>query len=155
LVAGLAGRLLRRPVIASLAGGELLYLADIGYGTAGSPVRRQLVRLALGLASAVTAGSAYQCALAVRRGVPAAKVRRLPLGIDAMRFRPEPEPDGRPTVIQAASLTPVKDQALLLEVFAAVRERVPQARLVVAGAGPLRDALAAQARRLGIEGHVA
>jgi glycosyltransferase involved in cell wall biosynthesis len=155
LVAGLAGRLLRRPVMASLAGGELVHLADIGYGTAGSPVRRQLVRLALGLADAVTAGSAYLRDLAARRGVPAAKIRRLPLGIDATRFRPEPEPDGPPTLIQAASLTPVKNQALLLEVFAAVRERVPQARLVVAGAGPVREALAAQARRLGLEGRVA
>ena len=38
-VAAIAGRLLRRPVVVSLMGGELVALADIGYGAASGPGR--------------------------------------------------------------------------------------------------------------------
>jgi len=57
------------------------------------------------------------------------------------------------TVVHAGRLAPQKNQALLLEAFAALRER--PARLWVLGEGPLRGALEARARELGVADRVA
>lgn len=153
--AAIAGTLLRRPVLASVGGGELVHFPEIGYGTWGSPWSRQMIRLALGRAALVTAGSASARRLCIERGVPSAKVTVAPLGVDTERFRPAealaPYP---PVLVQAASLTPVKEQALLLAVAARARAACPELRLLVAGSGPLEAALRAEARRLGLNGAV-
>lgn len=150
-----AGRLLRRPVIVSSAGGEFVYFPDIGYGTAGSPLRRRLVQMAVRGADVVTAGSQYQLELCQAAGAAAGQLQLAPLGLDVQHFRPGPAATDRPaTLIQAASLMPVKNQALLLQVFAQVQAVLPGARLLLAGEGPLRGALQAQAEQLGVAGRV-
>jgi glycosyltransferase involved in cell wall biosynthesis len=53
-------------------------------------------------------------------------------------------------LLQAASLTPVKNQMLLLEVLRLARQELPDLRLLVAGDGPERMALAAAAAKLGL-----
>jgi glycosyltransferase involved in cell wall biosynthesis len=138
LTAVLAGKLIRRPVIASIGGGELVYLPDIKYGTAGSAVRRAIVNTTLRLADVVTAGSSYQLAL-----IQSAACKQLiPLGIDTTTFSPAAIPDWkRPTIIQAASLSDVKNQALLLEILALVKTAVPAVRLLLVGDGPLAPKL--------------
>lgn len=151
----LAGALTRRPVLASVGGGELIHLPDIGYGTWRSPWRRQMIRLALRRASLVTAGSASTRRLCIERGVSSAKVVVAPLGVDVEQFRPAGEPAPYPPVlVQAASLTPVKNQSLLLAVAARVRAACPELRLLVAGSGPLANDLRAEARRLGLDGAI-
>ncbi|MCI0393319.1 MAG: glycosyltransferase family 4 protein [Chloroflexi bacterium] len=155
LTAVLAGAVLRRPALISLGGGELTYLADVGYGTQGSRLRRRLIRFALRQATLVTAGSCYQLGLARRQGAPADRLRLAPLGVNTELFRPGPLlPWQQPTLIQAAALTPVKNQALLLETLALVREQMPQARLVVAGGGSLDNSLAQLAQRLRLSDNI-
>jgi len=56
--------------------------------------------------------------------------------------------DDAPVALAVGSLTPVKDHAALLDAWPAVRARVPAARLVIAGDGPLRADLAARAAGL-------
>lgn len=138
LTAVLAGKLIRRPVIASIGGGELVYLPDIGYGTSGSAVRRAIIGATLGLADVVTAGSQYQLALA-----SAANQKQLvPLGVDTTAFVPAATTNWeQPTVIQVASLSGVKNQRLLLEVLALVKRAVPYVRLLLVGEGPLQAEL--------------
>src|SRR5207244_1653943 len=51
-------------------------------------------------------------------------------------------------------LKPRKNLPLLLETWARVAARVPDARLVVGGGGPLRPELERHARRLGVSGRV-
>lgn len=60
-----------------------------------------------------------------------------------------------PIVGVAARLAPVKGLDLLLAAWPAVRARMPGARLEIAGDGPLRGALEAQAAVLGIADSVA
>jgi glycosyltransferase involved in cell wall biosynthesis len=60
-----------------------------------------------------------------------------------------------PVVGTVAGFRPEKAHRDLLDAAALVRERVPEARFVLVGDGPLEDALRAQARRLGIEDTVA
>jgi glycosyltransferase EpsD len=84
-------------------------------------------------------------------------LRLAPLGVDPTRFRPEASPhlgrdDKPPTIIQTASLLPVKNQALLLEVLALVKKAIPQIKLILAGSGPLADELDKLAQKLNL-GH--
>lgn len=155
LVAVFAGRRLRRPVLASVGGGELVHLPEIAYGTWASRWRRQMIRHALNGANAITAGSAYMRMACLERGVPSQKVTVAPLGVNGRRFQPAPLPSlDSPWLVQAASLSPVKNQALLLEVFAGVRNALPDARLLLAGQGPLKQSLAQQAARQRLSEHI-
>ena len=148
----LAGGVLRRPVLASIGGGELVHLPAIGYGTWGSRWRRRIIGLALRGARLVTAGSSLTRRLCGERGVPLEKVKVVPLGVDTGRFRPGGIAERqRPVIVQAASLTPVKNQGLLLAVAARVRAHHPDLRVLVAGEGPLRESLQLEAERLGLE----
>ncbi|MDX1664078.1 MAG: glycosyltransferase [Candidatus Promineifilaceae bacterium] len=150
LVAFIAGRLIRRPVIATLGGGELVHLPAAGYGTYGSRWRRAGIRLVLRSATRVTAGSAYGRRLCMHEGAPPEHTHLAPLGVDVARFQPAPPPAGHPIIVQAASLTPVKNQALLLDIVARVREACPTCCLLLAGDGPVRKELEARAAALGI-----
>ncbi|MFZ1629452.1 MAG: glycosyltransferase, partial [Anaerolineae bacterium] len=73
------GRWRNIPVVASIGGGELTWLPDIGYGGAGSWRHRQQVRLALRFAQAITGGSRFVLApvLPIRPDA-----RLVPLGVD-------------------------------------------------------------------------
>lgn len=157
LSAALAGAMIRRPVVVSLGGGELSHLPDIAYGAQRFLARRFNIRLALGRAAVVTAGSTYQLELGRRHGLAEAKLRLAPLGVDTDRFSVSRR--GRPAfqapvLIQAASLLPVKNQALLLEVLSRVRAEIPGIRLHLAGEGPLRGELARLAGQLGLAGQI-
>jgi glycosyltransferase involved in cell wall biosynthesis len=98
------------------------------------------------------------------QGLPAAKVATILNGIDTARFGAAGDPaqarralglNGRgPVIGTVGRLEPVKDHATLLQAFRRVREAHPGAALVVAGDGPLREPLEAQARALGLAGSV-
>jgi glycosyltransferase involved in cell wall biosynthesis len=61
-----------------------------------------------------------------------------------------PALDGPPTVTFAGRLTVEKGADVLVRAFARARERVPDARLSIAGAGPAESALRALIDRLGL-----
>jgi glycosyltransferase involved in cell wall biosynthesis len=146
----LAAKLIRRPVIVTVAGGELVHLPDIGYGTQASPFRRRIIRAALAGANLVTAGSPYQLDMVRQHQVSEAKARLAPLGVDCRRFQPPVGANRRPVAVQAASLVPVKNQSLLLECFHLARQQAPELRLLVAGDGLLAESLRRQAEAMGV-----
>ncbi len=150
----LAGRRLRIPTIVSIAGGELVGLRDIGYGDQLAALQRLKVRLALRLASHVTGGSRSLLDLAAPhlRSRPPGSIHHIPLGVDTTLFRPG---NAAPSIrharlITAASLVPVKDQAMLLRAVARLRQQGHDATLTVAGEGPEEGRLRALAATLGI-----
>jgi glycosyltransferase involved in cell wall biosynthesis len=78
--------------------------------------------------------------------------------VRAAALSPEQRPDG-PFVLYLGRLIPVKGVSVLLEAFARVQQARPDVSLVIAGDGPLRAELAAQARALDLRklhflGHV-
>jgi glycosyltransferase involved in cell wall biosynthesis len=120
--------------------------------------RRNLYRR-LGLASAyrLVVPSARLEAIARKAwGQPPAKIVRIANGIDVTRYsapsaREIPGLDKRPGEIvigTVAGLRPVKNLPRLVRAFAAMTSR--DARLVIVGAGPESERIAAEARRLGV-----
>ncbi len=57
---------------------------------------------------------------------------------------------GELAILTVASLTPAKAQHVLVQAFALTARQAPGARLLIAGDGPLRGALEAQVRELGL-----
>lgn len=150
----LAGRALGAPLVASLGGGELVGLPQIGYGGRLSARARLHSALALRGARAVTAGSRYALA-PILAGRPDARL--VPLGA---RVRPEPpaRPDGPPwRLLHVASINRVKGPEVLLEALALARAELRRATgcaepltLDWVGQDVLGGAAQALARRLGL-----
>jgi glycosyltransferase involved in cell wall biosynthesis len=75
----------------------------------------------------------------------------MPLGVDTELFAPAVKPGAaasQATLVSVGSLVPVKDHALLLRVFRRVIDQAPEARLLIAGEGPLQAELVAQSAGL-------
>jgi glycosyltransferase involved in cell wall biosynthesis len=82
-------------------------------------------------------------------GVPARRLRIIHNGVRLPSTEPAPL-SGAPSVFAMGSLAPKKGFDVLLQAFRLVRQRMPEARLTIAGDGPERAHLAAQAASLGI-----
>ncbi|RMF02438.1 MAG: glycosyltransferase family 1 protein, partial [Chloroflexi bacterium] len=110
---------------------------------------------ALRRANCVTAGSEYALDLCRVHGVPPRKLRLAPLGVDTTRFHPPPHRENTPpALVQAASLLPVKNQSLLLDVLAQVKIERPDIVLHLAGNGPQQNALRKLAHRLKVSQNI-
>lgn len=144
-LAGSLRRQLQVPVVAISYGLEA-GLVTVGLGG--------LVRRATRHVDAVTTLSAWT----EQRLTPhlrAPRVRRLPAGVDVARFHPDVDgrplrqrwevPQDVPLVACISRLVPRKGQDALLEVWPQVRDRHPDAHLVLVGEGPDRERLARRA----------
>lgn len=153
LLAALAGRILRIPSVMSLAGGELVSLPEIDYGSQIHRLDRYKVATALRLATITTVSSTYMATLA--RPWPI-RPRIIPLGVppDFCAFH-EPVPSGPPwRLIHVASLNRVKDQPTLLRAFGLVLAQEPQTTLDLIGEDTLGGAIQTLAQELGLEQQV-
>ncbi|UTI62677.1 glycosyltransferase [Paraconexibacter antarcticus] len=108
----------------------------------------------LSAAALVTSGCEYTVQELRRRAGPgdAGRVHEIVMGVDPERFRrTAPAPGGR-RILAVGRLVEKKGFALLLDALA--DPRLARADLVLVGAGPLLDALRAQAAALGVERRV-
>jgi len=101
--------------------------------------------------------------MAAQVGVARARICVIRNGIDTNRFNPAARAAARQQLAIASDdvvigtvgrLVPVKDQSMLLRAAAELKRRTRQFRLLLAGDGPLRDALQEQAHALGIQNEV-
>jgi sugar transferase (PEP-CTERM/EpsH1 system associated) len=101
--------------------------------------------------------------MAAQIGVARESVHVIRNGIDTGRFRPGRREEARRALDLSATdvvigtagrLVPVKDHSSLLQAMALLAGRNVRCRLVLAGDGPLRDALHAQAAALGLTANV-
>jgi glycosyltransferase involved in cell wall biosynthesis len=98
-----------------------------------------------------------------RVGVDPDKVCLIPNGVDTGRFRPGPRTgalrsrlgiaDDRLVIGNVARLDAIKNHELLLDAFALLHARMPEAALVIVGDGALRDALEARISAHRLESH--
>lgn len=150
-VALTAGRLCGRPVLIHVAGGELVWMPDLAFG---SPRRRTrwLARLILRQADCVTAASSPMLELARRAGASPVKVT---LGADLTVWRPENprprDPDRPARLVHVGSLTPVKDHPTLLRAVAEVIKSGRAVHLDLIGEDALQGRVQHLAQDLGLQ----
>jgi glycosyltransferase involved in cell wall biosynthesis len=121
------------------------------YGSLSEPgpkrvLKSVLERLGLRYAAAVIATTE---SLRARASRLARRVELIPNGVDTARFAPSagrrgPAADGRHRVLYVGRLSKEKNLSALIQAAGLLRRRLP-VQLVMAGAGPLREALAAEA----------
>jgi len=119
------------------------------------PVMRGVERVVVGSQFAVRQAAA-------ELGVPPERFSVVPYGVDD-RFRPGPRPatlarslglEGKTVVLFLGGLKPRKNLFLLLDVWRRVAQERHDARLVIAGAGPLFERLREHAGALARDGRV-
>ena len=96
--------------------------------------------------------------------IPAERIVRIPGAADLERFRPAEDrrrlraalgiPVDRPTLLTVRNLETRMGLDTLLEAMVIVARRMPEAQLLLGGAGSLREPLEAQARASGLDKHV-
>jgi glycosyltransferase involved in cell wall biosynthesis/peptidoglycan/xylan/chitin deacetylase (PgdA/CDA1 family) len=123
-------------------------------GFVESGIRQRLQRAAYGAAHRIVANSRAAAERLREEGLPDHKVVVIPNGIDpsvfgSRQYSPRPR---RITVV--ACLREEKRLDVLVEAAPRILTRYPDAEIVIAGEGPCRDALVAQARELGVLKHV-
>lgn len=152
-LAAVAGKWLRVPVIVTLAGGELVALPEIGYGSQRNWRGRLRVALAIHWARHVTAASKYMVKRARIHGVSAWEI---PLGVHPDWFRQDiSRPKGPPwRLLHVASLNRVKDQRTLLFAMKHIVTAKPQVHLDVIGEDTLHGEMQRLCEALGLNQHV-
>lgn len=131
------------PFIATAWGSDVLMAGK-------SWVKSSFVRYILRQAKLVTC-DAYHVAEAISElGIDRSKVRLVYFGIDANQFCPGPPDDDirtslqlgtAPTVISLRSLEPIYDVSTLMRASRIVLREIPEARIIVVGAGSEEDKL--------------
>lgn len=143
------------PTVVSLAGGELVGLAEIGYGARLSWQTRQLVRGSLKRATAVTCASGPMARLAADHGREALLV---PLGVpvpEEAAVAPIPVRAAGPLrLLFVGSLNRVKDPFTLLSALRRVVEADPATVLDVVGEDTLDGEVHRRTAELGLEANV-
>jgi len=150
-IGAVAGRLLRVPLILTLPGGDVVALAEIGYGSQLSRRGKLELWLAARAAAQVNVPSRYMRDLAQKREIRAAVV---PLGVDLAHWppaAPRPRDAALPVrLLHVASLNRVKDQPTLLSAMANLQARRVELELVVIGFDTLGGEIQRMASRLGL-----
>lgn len=148
----MASRRLGLPLVVKLHGSDLNSLR-------GDPERLPFLRQVLRQAQAVVAVSPSLAQAAQELGAPPQRLHLVPNGVDQDLFRPTDAQAARrelglprqgPLLIYVGWLVPVKGPEVALKALALT----PGAHLVLVGDGPLRPALMALARELGISGRL-
>ncbi|EON15575.1 glycosyltransferase [Pandoraea sp. SD6-2] len=106
-------------------------------------------------------------AFVAQRAAPAARIASMPNGIDTARYRPDAQArsqwraavratssDAAPIVFAAGRMVEAKDYPTLIDAFSHVLRELPEARLFIAGDGPLRTSVQALIDTRGLAGAV-
>jgi glycosyltransferase involved in cell wall biosynthesis len=143
-----------RPYVVSAWGSDVLV------EPARSPINRAIARFTLGRASLATANNRHMAReMVVKLGIERAWVQHIVLGVEraflgveGASVNAQPPAAGRaPTIVSTRSLdSPLYNIDVILRAMARVRERLPAARLIVAGGGRLRPRLESLVERLGL-----
>jgi glycosyltransferase involved in cell wall biosynthesis len=121
---------------------------SLGVKTALLRFHRALARLAYREADAITPVSGFNSRWAVRHGADPGKISVIGNGVDPARFPLLPGEPAEPVISWVGRIDPLKDVETLIRALAVTRERVPSARLHLAGPVPAGNEPYAEACRL-------
>lgn len=150
-----AGKQLGIPALVSVMGGELVNFPEIDYGHGRSFIARRMIHHTLHHATALTGGSALLInQIKQKLGMKKNLLRRASLGVDIGLFRPNGDKqdlEGNFKILHVASLSPIKNQALLIHAFAKFQKGYKKAHLHIVGDGVQKSALKGLVKELGIK----
>lgn len=118
-----------------------------------------LMRFALGMEKLQRQGDHFICVSefmrdeALKAGYPAERLQVHYMGIDPRPFTTASH-EGAPQILHVARLVDKKGTTYLIDAFAQLAQRHPDATLVILGDGPLRATLQAQVAQHGLQGRV-
>lgn len=129
------------------------------------PVSRRALRIIGDGSDVVTYISKYTRNRFAAAFGPRTAFERLPSGVDVERFRPDPEAGAcirarhgisadQPLIVCISRLVARKGQDSLIAAMPAVVDEVPDARLMIVGAGPYERALRSMAAGSGVAGNI-
>lgn len=148
LMALVVGRICGKPVIVTAHGSDILVTPK------GNALITNIVRLVLNRADAVTSVAEHLTAEIIGMGIPEDKLLTFPMSVLPESFQADgPLPDGwgaERVIFSNRSLYPVYDIESLVRAASAILERVPDAKVLIAGEGPEAGRLASLARELGV-----
>jgi glycosyltransferase involved in cell wall biosynthesis len=149
LLAALSARWTGCPSVVSLAGGELVGIREIGYGSQLTWRGRSRVAWSVRLADRVTVASGTMHALAASRRI---KAEIVPLGVAPVFFTAGRSMSGQPPwrLLHVASLNQVKDPATLIKALKIVSETAPGVHLDVIGEDTLKGSIQQLSADLGL-----
>lgn len=155
VAAALLAKWFDKPVVITARGSDINLISTLR-------VPRALIRWAARNASASIGVSAALVERLRALEPRADRVRVMRNGIDARRFCPMPMAAARaelglvgsPVVLTVGALYDFKGQRIVVEAFARLRRRYPNAQLIVIGDGPDRSAINAQVTELELGEHV-
>ena len=152
----MAARKLRVPSVITMHGGDVYVNPEQGYDFPTRWYVRPALRWTLRHAGALTAITEDCRQHALRAGAPAEHIRLVFNGTDLRRFSPSENSHGGPQgfgpnmIFACRQLFPRKGIRFLLEAAAQLKPRFPDLKVVLAGDGFERPALARLAEELGI-----
>jgi glucosyl-dolichyl phosphate glucuronosyltransferase len=150
-LAMLRALVLRVPYVVTFHGGG----HSMAHRNSARGLQRRLLRPLLRRAAKLVAVARFEIEeYGAELGLPEDRFVLIPNGTDlsfsAAGKSQAPRPDGPPTIATIGRLERYKGHHLVIEAFPALRERLPDARLLVVGKGPYEDELRALAERLGV-----
>jgi glycosyltransferase involved in cell wall biosynthesis len=136
--------------------------SDVLLAPRRSPLAQAIVRYTVRRADLVTSNNEHMARRLVELGAPAERVALVVLGAESFFLETpgasvnlRPASETLPTVISLRSLdSHLYNVDVILRAMATVRQRIPDAQLLVAGEGRLRPGLERLAGRLGLGGGV-
>jgi glycosyltransferase involved in cell wall biosynthesis len=153
----IAAILARRPVVVADHAADRSVQVSSSGASRGEWIARHNRLLDRFTAATVTVAAGQRDVL-TGEGVASEKIVQIPNGVPIAALEAEAAtadraalglPEGVPLVLQIGVFRAEKNQIGALEAFVAVREKVPDAELVFAGDGPLREGVEARAAELG------
>ncbi|MCB0881602.1 MAG: glycosyltransferase [Thermoleophilia bacterium] len=154
------------PILGRLGGVPVVVATEHSWTYEGQRIRKLLDRfwVGRGVDAFVAVSPEDARRMAEIEKVPAGKIRMIPTGLlrdpDDLASAPATVRDelglgrGVPVVGAVGHLRPMKAIDVLVDAFARVLERVPDAHLIIAGDGPLRPDIEAQIAALGVGARV-
>jgi glycosyltransferase involved in cell wall biosynthesis len=152
--ATLLGKVLGKPSVVHLQGGDAVAIASIRYGVFSSLFRSKLCRWTYHRCSLLIALTKYQSTCLKENGITA-PVEVIPFGVNTTLFSYKREKRSHSMIkfLHVGNLTPVKDQHTLLTVFSIVTKSFPS-ELKIIGGDFYDDQLNVWCREFGIEQNV-
>lgn len=106
------------------------------------------------VAAAIVAVSQHMAEQLIRIGAPKEKVHFNPCGVDPLQFKGANPTEAPPIFLATGRFVDKKSPLLTLLAFQQVLQKIPEARLIMIGDGPLREAAELLARTSGFDNAV-